>query len=79
MMVYSLGFNLRKQRQEKKWNHPRGWSLSPYFLASMDFTYEFFGPKTNNILLMTWAQTMSQKSAQISHYWREKKKIGLDF
>jgi len=40
-------------------------------LASMDFTYEFIGPQTNNILLMTWAQTMSQKSAQISHYWRK--------
>jgi hypothetical protein len=42
------------------------WSL---FVGLNGFTHELINPQANNILLVTWGQTMNQKNVQISHYW----------
>jgi hypothetical protein len=41
------------------------------------FIHELIDPQTNNMLLITWGQTRSQKSAQIPHCWPQKT-FGLD-
>jgi hypothetical protein len=78
-VVWLLGISSRKEAnmrqrmipRKKGWKCIRGWSLGPYFLALMalhmnSLAPELIGPQINNILLITWDQTMSQEMLKIS-------------
>jgi hypothetical protein len=41
--------------------YSKGCNLGHYFLSLMAFTHELIDHQTNNILLITWCQTMSQE------------------
>jgi hypothetical protein len=62
---------MRKKNDSKKEKVKAYEGLKPWSLLFdlNEFTHdELIGPQMNNILLITWGQTMSQKRFKISHY-----------
>jgi hypothetical protein len=67
MVVWLLWFSLKKETKMKWRMMPRK-NESIYLPFDLNgFTYEFIGPQTNNILLITWGNEL--RDVQISHYW----------
>jgi hypothetical protein len=73
IMIWLLEFSLRKETKMKKrmiprmnkniWSTSKPWSL---FFNFNDFTHEFIGAQTNNILLITWGHSMNPKMFKFS-------------